>query len=85
MSEIQTQIPDEESSGSAGNVPATEASGTSKVIEKLDAVVMAAEEENMGTSELIGLLFFYSHNLAQEARDAAIKSELEEELAKSLN
>lgn len=85
MSETQMQMPDDELSRSVHNVPATEESGTSKVIEKLDAVVMAAEEENMGTSELIGLLFFYSHNLAQEARDAAIKSEQEAKQEKSVN
>ena len=83
MSDIQSPMPDDEIIEST-NVEISEAE-TSKVIEKLDAVVRAAEEENMGTSELIGLLFYYAHNLAQEARDAAIRSEQAVELARAVN
>ena len=46
-----------------------------KVIEHLDLAVKAAEREQMSTSELIGLLFYYAHNLAQRARETALEAE----------
>lgn len=44
------------------------------VIEHLDAAVAAAEQQDMSTSELIGLLYYYAHNVAQEARESALST-----------
>jgi len=84
MSEIKTQMSDNEVTDSTGNIPAEE-SGISKVVQKLDTAVLTAEEEGMGTSELIGLFFYYAHNLAQEARDTATKNAQEIQLTKAVN
>ncbi len=43
-----------------------------EVIEHLDLAVQAAERANMSTSEIIGMFFYYAHNLAQRARDSAL-------------
>ena len=48
---------------------------TNEVIEHLDLAVQAAERQKMSTSEIIGLLFFYAHNLAQQARDSALQAQ----------
>lgn len=47
----------------------------SEVIEHLDAAVAAAEKANMSTSEIMGMLFYYAHNIAQQAREAALLKE----------
>ena len=44
-----------------------------EVVEHLDAAVVAAERANMSTSEIIGMFFYYAHNLAQQARETAIE------------
>ena len=43
-----------------------------EVVKHLDAAVAAAQEANMSTSEVIGMFFYYAHNLAQQAREAAL-------------
>lgn len=43
-----------------------------RVIEHLDAAVAAAREEGMSASEILGLLFYYAHNVAQDARESAL-------------
>ena len=47
------------------------------VIEYLERAVAAAQEHEMSTSETIGLLFYYAHNVAQEAREAALRDQAE--------
>jgi len=42
------------------------------VIDHLDHAVEAAEDMGMSSSELIGLLFYYAHNLAQDTREASL-------------
>ena len=39
------------------------------VVEYLEMAVQAAQEQEMSASELIGLLFYYAHNVAQETRE----------------
>lgn len=46
-----------------------------RVIEHLDAAVAAAREEDMSASEILGLLFYYAHNVAQDAREAALSEQ----------
>lgn len=46
---------------------------TKEVVKHLDAAVEAAQEANMSTSEVIGMLFYYAHNLAQQARESALE------------
>lgn len=46
-----------------------------RVIEHLDAAVTAAREEDMSASEILGLLFYYAHNVAQDARESALRKE----------
>jgi hypothetical protein len=48
---------------------------TQKIIEKLDDALEIAEKEGMSTSEVIGILFYYAHNLAQEARDIGLRKD----------
>lgn len=45
------------------------------VVDYLDEAVVAAENEGMQMSELIGLFFYYAHNLSQQARDTAMSQE----------
>ncbi len=45
-----------------------------EVVEHLDAAVEAAEKANMSTSEIIGMFFYYAHNLAQQARESALET-----------
>lgn len=75
MSILQaTQRPDDEVLESISDEPTHEKLSyeDNKVINYLDLAVQAAEDKNMPTSELIGMFFFYAHNLAQEARDIAL-------------
>ena len=44
-----------------------------EVVENLDAAVAAAERAGMSTSEIIGMFFYYAHNLAQQARESALE------------
>ncbi len=44
-----------------------------EVVKHLDAAVAAAESANMSTSEIIGMFFYYAHNLAQQARESALE------------
>ena len=44
-----------------------------EVVKHLDAAVAAAENANMSTSEIIGMFFYYAHNLAQQARETALE------------
>ena len=46
-----------------------------RVIEHLEEAIEVAQEQGMTTSELIGLLFYYAHNVAQEARESALHSQ----------
>ncbi len=48
---------------------------TSEVIEHLDAAVAAAESANMSASEIMGMLFYYAHNIAQRARETALENQ----------
>lgn len=48
-----------------------------EVVEHLDAAVAAAERANMSTSEVIGMFHYYAHNLAQQARENALRDEAE--------
>jgi hypothetical protein len=50
-------------------------SETHRVIEHLDAAVAAAREEDMSVSEILGLLFYYAHNVAQDARESALRQQ----------
>ncbi len=43
-----------------------------EVVKHLDAAVAAAESANMSTS-VIGMFFYYAHNLAQQARESALE------------
>ena len=43
-----------------------------EVVKHLDAAVAAAQDANMSTSEVIGMFFYYAHNLAQQARESAL-------------
>ncbi len=43
----------------------------SQVIRHLNAAIEAAQESGMSASELMGLLFYYAHNVAQQTRQAA--------------
>lgn len=47
------------------------------VVGHLEAAVEAAREVDMSASELMGLLFFYAHNVAQQAREAALQTPVE--------
>lgn len=47
------------------------------MIEHLEQAIAAAQEHDMSTSEIIGLLFYYAHNVAQEARETALRAEAE--------
>jgi len=49
------------------------------VVDYLDEAVLAAEKDNMQMSELIGLFFYYAHNLSQQARNTAEAIAEEEE------
>ncbi len=46
-----------------------------EVIEHLDAAVAAAERAEMSASEIMGMLFYYAHNIAQRARETALEGE----------
>ena len=43
------------------------------VTQHLDAAVREAEATNMGTSELMGLFFFYAQSLAADARERLLQ------------
>jgi len=45
------------------------------VIDHLDNAVLTAEKQGMQMSELIGMFFYYAHNLSQEARNTAAAEE----------
>ncbi len=47
----------------------------SMVIEHLELAIKAAQEEEMSASEIMGLLFYYAHNIAQEARENGIRAQ----------
>jgi hypothetical protein len=49
--------------------------GPGEVIEHLDAAVAAAERANMSASEIMGMLFYYAHNIAQRARETALENQ----------
>lgn len=51
----------------------------SPVVRHLEDAVAAAEEEGMSAAELIGMLTYYAHNLAQEARESAMRAGRTEE------
>lgn len=51
------------------------------VIEHLERAIAAAQERNMSASEIMGLLFFYAHNVAQEARETALRDQAEVDAA----
>ncbi len=57
----------------AGSVAEEDSDLESSVVAHLEAAVRTAEETGMSLSELIGLLFYYAHNLAQEARETALQ------------
>ncbi len=44
-----------------------------EVVKHLDAAVAAAQSVDMSTSEIIGMFFYYAHNLAQQARETALQ------------
>ena len=47
----------------------------SMVIEHLEMAIKAAQDEEMSASEIMGLLFYYAHNIAQEARENAMRDQ----------
>jgi hypothetical protein len=49
--------------------------GPDEVIEHLDAAVAAAEHAEMSASEIMGMLFYYAHNIAQRARETALEDQ----------
>ena len=49
--------------------------GPGEVIEHLDAAVAAAERANMSASEIMGMLFYYAHNIAPRARETALENQ----------
>ena len=49
--------------------------GPGEVIEHLDAAVAAAERANMSASEIMGMLFYYAHTIAQRARETALENQ----------
>ena len=53
-------------------------SNEKSVVDHLDEAVLAAEKEGMQMSELIGMFFYYAHNLSQQARDTALDEEGEQ-------
>ena len=46
---------------------------TSEVVKHLDLAVQAAEKQNMSASQIIGMFFYYAHNLSQQARETALQ------------
>lgn len=46
----------------------------SPVVEHLEAAIGAAEEQGLSAAEFIGLLTYYAHDVAQEAREAAVRA-----------
>jgi len=44
----------------------------SAVVGHLDAAIAAAHEEGMSAAELMGMLFYYAHNVAQGAREGVL-------------
>lgn len=49
------------------------------VVEHLDRAVQVAQDQDMSASEIIGLLFYYAHNVAQEARESAMRQQQQEQ------
>ena len=47
--------------------------GPGEVIKHLDAAIAAAERAEMSASEIMGMLFYYAHNIAQRARETALE------------
>lgn len=45
------------------------------VIQHLDQAIEAARDQEMSASEIIGLLHYYAHNLAQDARESALRDQ----------
>lgn len=50
------------------------ADGMNEVLEHLDRAVEASEEAGISTSSLIGTLFYYAHNLAQQTRESGLEA-----------
>lgn len=74
MSSLKTvQNPDDEVIESNSMADVNDEQGC--VIKYLDLAVQSAEDEEMPMSELIGLLFYYAHNLAHEARNIALNNQ----------
>lgn len=45
------------------------------VIEHLELALQAARDQEMSASEIIGLLHYYAHNIAQDARESALREQ----------
>ena len=45
------------------------------VIEHLELAMQAARDQEMSASEIIGLLHYYAHNIAQDARECALREQ----------
>lgn len=50
------------------------------VIEHLELAMQAARDQEMSASEIIGLLHYYAHNIAQDAREAALREQEHEDV-----
>lgn len=50
---------------------------TKEVVAHLERAIEAAENTSMSTSELIGMFHYYAHNLAQQARENALREAAE--------
>ena len=51
------------------------------VIQHLDQAMEAARDQEMSASEIIGLLHYYAHNIAQDARESALRAQAAERAA----
>lgn len=51
------------------------------VIQHLDQAMQAARDQEMSASEIIGLLHYYAHNVAQDARESALRDQATERAA----
>jgi hypothetical protein len=49
------------------------------VIEHLELAMRAARDQEMSASEIIGLLHYYAHNIAQDARESALREQAVQE------
>lgn len=73
LGEPPTEVKDAlEAAGASEGTESTEDGEVSSVVKHLDAAVAAALDEGMSTAELMGMLFYYAHNVAQGAREGAL-------------